>query len=59
MGQITSHGCARNNWITLDFVSCGPIIPGAATQCDQTCQVKFTKVEMRTKIVIQPFDSIC
>ena len=25
MGQITSRGCARNYWITLDFVSCDPM----------------------------------
>ena len=25
MGRITSRGCARNYWITLDFVSCDPM----------------------------------
>ena len=32
MGQITSRGCARNDRITLDFVSCDPVVPGAPTR---------------------------
>ena len=34
MGRITSSGCARNDRITLDFVLCDPIVPGAATRRD-------------------------
>ena len=44
MGQITSCGCARNDRITLDFVSCDPIIPGTATRRDSTHQIKLLKL---------------
>ena len=41
MGRITSRGCARNYWITLDFVSCDPIVPGTANHRDRTHQIKL------------------
>ena len=36
MGRITSRGCARNDRIILDFVSCDPVVPGAPTRRDPT-----------------------
>ena len=30
-------GCARNDQITLNLVSCGPVIPSTPTECDSIC----------------------
>ena len=38
-----SRGCARNDRITLDIVSCDTIVPGAATRRDPTHQIKLLK----------------
>ena len=43
MGHLTSHGCAKKDRITLDFVSCDPAIPGTATRRDPTNQIKVLK----------------
>ena len=43
-GETQSRGCARNYWITLDFVLCDPIVPGAATRRDQIHQIKLLKL---------------
>ena len=36
MGRLTSRGCARNDRITFDFISCDPVVPGTATRRDST-----------------------
>ena len=43
MDRITSSGCARNDWITRDEVSCDPVVPSAATRRDPTHQIQLLK----------------
>ena len=34
-------GCARNDQITLNLVSCGPVIPSTPTECDSIHHIKL------------------
>ena len=54
MGQITSSGCARKDWVTQDKVECDPDISYTATRIDLIVFMNNSAEQHLSRVVRKP-----